>query len=189
VAAGEQGEQAVTEQAGVERAARIFADHGDFIRRIIRYHVPDEAAADDLFQDFFLSLVASDVPADMENIRGYLYKAITNDVADSTRRVKNYRSRVNGYAERVLSHKSVRTPEDLSAVSEQADIVSQLIDRRLSDMEARAVALRYDGHYDISQTAQRLGINPRTASRYISTAIAKIRDFFSLRTGGDDEFR
>jgi DNA-directed RNA polymerase specialized sigma24 family protein len=53
-------------------AAKIFAEYGDFIRMVIRYKVKNEAQADDLFQDFFLSLVVSPLPAGEHSGRNIL---------------------------------------------------------------------------------------------------------------------
>ncbi|MHC4792547.1 MAG: RNA polymerase sigma factor, partial [Planctomycetota bacterium] len=66
--------------SNVNHAAKIFSEYGDFIRGVIRYQVGNDAQADDLFQDFFLSLVSRPVPADIQNIKKYLYRAITNDI-------------------------------------------------------------------------------------------------------------
>ena len=42
----------------VSIAAKVFGEYGDFIHAVIRCKVRNEAQADDLFQDFFLSLVS-----------------------------------------------------------------------------------------------------------------------------------
>ena len=43
----------------ITAAARIYEEHGDFIYSVIRYQVTDESLVDDLFQDFFLALIAN----------------------------------------------------------------------------------------------------------------------------------
>jgi RNA polymerase sigma factor (sigma-70 family) len=174
-------------RADIERAGRIFDEHGDFIRRIIRYHVRDESLIDDLFQDFFLSLAAAEPPAETNNIRGYLYRAITNDVADAVRRVRRYRCHVRGYAKRAVPGRFAKTPEDASIAAEQAELVYRIIEHRLTGTEARAVTLRYNGDCDVGQTADRLGIKNSSASRYVSNGLAKIRRLLAKMSGGPDE--
>ena len=86
-------------QKNVECAEKIFAEYGDFIRMVIRYKVGNNSQVDDLFQDFFLSLVSKPPPADVRNIKNYLYKVVTNDIVDASRRVEKYRARMHKYAE------------------------------------------------------------------------------------------
>ena len=42
----------------VAAAARIFAEYGDFIESVIHRRAKNESQADDLCQEFFLSLVS-----------------------------------------------------------------------------------------------------------------------------------
>ncbi len=73
----------------VQRATAIFFEHDDFIRAVIRYKIKDESRAEDLLHNFFLSLVSRPIPAEVQDIRGYIYRAITNDVTDHVRSSKN----------------------------------------------------------------------------------------------------
>ena len=62
------GKSTYTNLDNVALAAKVFDEHGDHIRRIIYWYIQDEALADDLFQDFFLTLVDKPVPMNVENI-------------------------------------------------------------------------------------------------------------------------
>ena len=73
----------------LDLTSKVFAEHGDFIHVVIRSQVKNEAQADDIFQDFFLSLVYNPVPKGVKNMKSYLYRAIINDVVDAVRRVKH----------------------------------------------------------------------------------------------------
>ena len=79
----------------VDVAAKVFAEHGDFIRAIIRYQISNDTQADDLFQDFFLSLVYRPLPTGVQNIKSYLYRAVTNDVVDAVRRVEKHQIQIH----------------------------------------------------------------------------------------------
>ena len=76
----------------VDKAYKVFAEHGNFIRAVIRSQVKNEAQAEDIFQDFFLALVAKPIPPDVKDLKSYLYKAINNDIVDAVRRMESYRS-------------------------------------------------------------------------------------------------
>jgi len=45
-----------TDKSGnnINFVSNTFTEYGDFIRAIIRYHVNNEAQADNIFRDFFL---------------------------------------------------------------------------------------------------------------------------------------
>ena len=121
-------------------AAEVFLDHEDFIREIICLHVHDEAQADDLFQDFFLSLISSPLPADVRNVESYLYKAIVNDIVDAAQRKRKYRNCMRSYAERSSLPRSQQTPAETVLEKDEANRVFDLIERWLPRAEAQAAA-------------------------------------------------
>ena len=93
-------------------AAKVFLDHKDFIKKVIRFHIQNEDQADDLFQDFFLSFVSHPLPGGIRNIKSFLYKAIINDIIDNIHRKENYRGFIHKYSE-LSNHLFYRkTPED-----------------------------------------------------------------------------
>ena len=67
----------------IKLASKIFFEYGDFIHSIIISKVQDEDKASDLCQDLFLSLVQNPIPPEVANIKGLLYRAIINDIADA----------------------------------------------------------------------------------------------------------
>ncbi len=166
---------------GVDRATTIFAEYGDFIRAIIRYRVENEAQADDIFQDFFLSLISKPVPTGVQNIKSYLYRAITNDIVDSTRRLDNYQSRMHRYAKRLEYSPTEDNPEKALIRKEETDKIIRLIGRRLRRSEAQAVILRHRNDYGIKEIAVEMGVNTRTVSGYISAGLRKIHHFLRIR--------
>jgi RNA polymerase sigma factor (sigma-70 family) len=170
-------------QGNVDRAAEIFSQYGDFIRTVIYYHVENDAQADDLFQDFFLSLVSKPIPADIRNVKGYIYKAITNDIVDAVRRVEKYKTRMNKYAECFNYSVNNNRPENAFIEVEQTDKMFKLIEGQLRHSEAQAITLRYGNNYNIKEVAKKMHVNSRTISRYISTGLSKVRQFLTLKQG------
>jgi RNA polymerase sigma-70 factor (ECF subfamily) len=166
----------------VAAAAKIFGDHGSFIRIVIRSHVQDKDLADDLFQDFFLSLISKPLPRSLENVKGYLYRAITNDIVDATRRMIKYRAYMREYAERSKRSDSQKTPKETLQEMEQAEIVLKIIDERLPCSEAEAVSLRYLDSHKVKEIATTMGVANTTARIYVNDAIDRIR-----RLSGDIE--
>jgi RNA polymerase sigma factor (sigma-70 family) len=167
----------------VDRAAEIYSKYGDFIRTVIYYHVENDAQADDLFQDFFLSLVSKPIPANIQNIKGYLYKAITNDIIDAFRRVEKYKTQIGKYAECFNYSVNNNSPENAFTDVEQTDKMFGLIEGWLRHSEAQAITLRYRNSYNIKEIAEKMHVDNRTISRYISTGLSKVRQFLTVKRG------
>lgn len=167
--------------SNVDRAAEIFSEYGDFIRAIIRYQVSNDAHADDLFQDFFLSLVSKPVPAGIQNVKSYLYRAIINDIVDAARRVESYKTQISKYAECLNYSINKNRPENALVKIEQINKMFRLIEGRLQRGEAQAITLRYKNNYNIKEVAKKMHVNKRTVSRYISVGLSKVRQLLILR--------
>ena len=163
-------------------AADVFAEYGDFIRSVIIYNVRDKSKADDLFQDFFLSLVHKPPPATVQNIKHYLYRAITNDIVDAARREKNYQSHKKKYARGVNYSVNKKTPQDAFIDVEETNKFFALIEKRLLPSEAQAVTLRYRDNRSIKEIAKEMGVKVRSVSRYISMGKGRIHQFFTGKT-------
>lgn len=168
---------------GVSAAAKVFAEYSDFIRGVIRYRINDEAQAEDLFQDFFLTLVLKPLPEGIRNTKGYLYRRIINSIVNATHRVENYRARIRRYAERAKYSDTEYNPESDLIVAEETDRMLELIESRLPAREAEAVELRYKEEMSVPEVASEMDVDNRTVSRYISVGLCKIREMLALSHG------
>ncbi len=167
----------------IDRVAEIYSKYGDFIRTIIYNYVENDSQADDLFQDFFLSLISKPIPANIQNIKGYLYKAITNDIVDAIRRMEKYKTRIDKYAECFNYSVNNNRPESAFIEVEQTNKMFRLIEGRLRHSEAQAITLRYRNSYNIKEIAEKMHVDNRTISRYISTGLSKVRQFLTVKRG------
>jgi RNA polymerase sigma-70 factor (ECF subfamily) len=165
----------------VNIAAKVFGEYGDFIHAVIRYKVGNEAQADDLFQDFFLSIVSKPPPPSLQNIKGYLYRAITNDIVDAMRRMKRYESHVRKYGEQLHYSINKNGLENTLIEGEELDKLFAIVKQGLPESESQAIALRYRDSRSIEEAAEKMGVNNRTISRYISVGLKKIRRFLPVK--------
>lgn len=159
----------------VDTAHNVFAEHGNFIQAVIHSRIKNKAEADDIFQNFFLSLVHKPVPEDVKDIKSYLYKAIINDTVDAARRVERYQALVHRYSEQLNFSINRIGPEDALTINEETDKVLGLISRQLRRSEFQAITLRYGNCADINEVAEKMGVNSGTVRRYISVGLAKVR--------------
>jgi len=168
--------------SNVKAAMRVFIEHGDFIRTVIGCKVKNKDRADDLFQDLFLSLVYKPLPMDIRSMKSYLYRVITNDIADAVYRVEKYQNRIRRYAEYRNRYTTQHRPESSLIEVEETNKMFKLIEDQLPPSEAQAVILRYRNHCGTKETAERMNVDSRSVSRYVSVGLSKIRHFFSRPT-------
>lgn len=169
--------------SNVARAAEIFAQHGDFIRAAIRYRIGDESLVDDLYQDFFLSLVTRPIPPDVRNLKNYLYRAIINDSFDAVRRVEQYQDRIQRYSKRVENPVNKGRPENALMETEETERMFKTIERFMTNSESKAVILRFKNDSSIEDVSKQMSINKRSVSRYISVGLKKLRQFIVEKEG------
>ena len=172
-------------QHRVELARRLFVAHGEFIYSVIRYFTSNNEYIDDLFHDVFLFFVAKPVPDDVLNIRGYLYKVVLDKVRDWQRSHIRYQVKIRRYNE--IKSKQSGTSDKEVDLSENVQKIFSLIENHLSKTEGRAIALRYKKQYAIEEVAKEMNIKPRSASRYISVGLKKIRSLLNIQERADHE--
>jgi RNA polymerase sigma-70 factor (ECF subfamily) len=169
--------------SNVDRTTGIFDEYGNFIRSIIRFHIKNEAEAEDLFQDLFLSLVAKPIPEEVRNVKGFLYKLISDMIKDAFRRKDRYQARMRRYAERSLRISENRPETGLIDV-EETNKMFCLIVRHLPAKEALAVKLRFKDNCDTGETAEIMGVKPRSVSRYVSIGLKRVSHVIEKKQGG-----
>jgi RNA polymerase sigma factor (sigma-70 family) len=162
----------------VARAAEVFHENGTLIRSIIRFHVKSEVEAEDLFQDLFLFLISKPIPEEVQNVKSFLYKLISDMVKTSVRRVERYQTRINTYVKRKAGYIKNRPEAPLMEVEETKKMF-EFVERRLSPKEAMAVTLRYKDDCNTDEVAEKMGVKPRSVYRYVSLGLKKIRSFFA----------
>jgi RNA polymerase sigma factor (sigma-70 family) len=165
--------------ANLAHAEEVFAEHGDFVRRIIRFHVRNQVEREDLFQDFFLELISRPIPEDVQNVRGYIYHVVHNNIKDAFRRIERYQKRLHRYAEHRRPIIEDRPENDLIE-TEEIEKMFELIHRHLPKNEAKAMEQRYKHNRNINDTAAKMGVKPKSVSRYLSAGANKLRQVLSI---------
>ena len=163
--------------------SELFTEHGNFIRAVIRSQVKNEDQTDDIYQDFFLSLVYRPIPKGVNNIKSYLYRAITNDIVDAVRKIGRYQDRIEKYSKQLTNSINNTNPENAFIKKEQLDKMFALIKGRVTNSESQAIDLRYRKHHSLKEAAEKMGVNDRSVSRYICVGLRKIRHFITIKRG------
>ena len=161
----------------VRVAAEIFDIYGDEIRAIIHFNVKDTSKADDIFQDFFMSIVRKPIPLDIQDIKAYLYRAVINDVIDFSRKKKCHQDHIQKYAQCRKHFIMTEDPQTIAIQTEDTNKMLQLIKSRLPKREAEVVIQRYGQGFSTTDTAEKMCVNKRIVSQYLSIALKKMREF------------
>ena len=158
-------------------AEEIFDRYGDEIRAIIHFNVKDKSKAEDIFQEFFVSIVRKPIPTDIQDIRAYLYRAVTNDVIDVSRQIKNHQDRIQKYAECHKYFVISEDPQDTAIQVENTKKMLKLIENHLPKREAEVVFQRFGRGFSTTDTAEKMKVDKRIVSRYLSAALKKMRQY------------
>ncbi|HUV64176.1 MAG TPA: RNA polymerase sigma factor [Sedimentisphaerales bacterium] len=167
----------------VGSAAEVFAKYGTQIRAIICFHIKDKSKADDVFQDFFVSLVHNPIPPHLEDMEAYLYRALTNDVIDACRQTSNHQEGIQEYAELHRYDTMQENPQSNFIQVEATQEMFRLIESRLPKCEAAVVLQRYCNGLSITDTAKKTQLDKRSVARYLSLARKKMREFIPQDMG------
>ena len=166
---GESGREAVL------KASAVYAEHGDFIKAMIGFLAKNQFRTDDYYQEFFLSLVRHPVPADVKNVRSYLYQAIRHDILDWTRKQAAEKQRLEKHAQEIRISIYNHTPTDAIVLDDERISAFRYLTRHLCRREAEAVMLRYRDNCSIAEIASEMGVDKRTVSRYLTAALDRLR--------------
>ena len=165
-------------QNNVGTATEVFAEHRDFIHMVVYSQVKNKSHADDIFQNFFLSLVSTPIPHNVKNIKSYLYRAICNDIVDTQRQAERYNAQIHKYKERCDFSINNTEPENALIREEQLNKMLNLIKGRLTSSQSQAIALRYGTNHTVKEVAEEMGVKCTSVSRYICTGLRRIRQSF-----------
>jgi len=168
------------DRANVEKATRIFDEYGEFIFGVILSKVHDKNLAEDVYQDFFLSLVSRPITPDVRNIKSYLYKSLTNDIIDAGRKTERYHNLKNVYAEHTNYVVNKKRSRNALTNEGRTDEIFELIGGSLTPSEARAIALRYKKGRSIGEIAREMNVKKESVSRYLCVGLTKLRRLLNV---------
>jgi RNA polymerase sigma factor (sigma-70 family) len=166
--------------AAAQAAAAVYEQYGDFIRAVIRFEAKNEFQEEELFQDFFLALVARPVPANISNIKGYIYRALVNLVAERARQRARERRYLKKHIERIRISIHKRSAPTAFMDEEEEESLFQHLAGKMRRREAEAVMLRYRDNHSIAEIAEKMGVDPRTVSHYISAGLRELRRVIAI---------
>jgi RNA polymerase sigma factor (sigma-70 family) len=171
----------------VKRAADIFETHGDEIRAMISLNVKEESAADDAFQNLFLTIVNTPVPEDVERVSSYLFRVVANDVIDESRRSSNYAEFVREYRGRAGHRAEHESPERDAISAEETSRMLRSLRKRLPSHEAEALIQKYYHDKEPKDAAKIMDVDSKSFSQYLYRGTTRMRRLHSekLKELGD----
>jgi len=168
-------EEIASDDVALEAAAALVAQHGRYIRAIIRFQAKNEFLEEDLFQEFFLLLVAKPIPSNVYNIKSYLYRAVTHFVVEWGRRQARYDRCLKKYAEEFRFPVHSRGSASALLGGDDVDAAIRRAAGQLRRREAEAFRLRYRHNFSVAEIAREMGVDRRTVSHYLSAGLKRLR--------------
>ncbi len=164
----------------VRAAARIFEEHGGFIRTVIRFQAHNRSEEEDLFQEFFLALIRKPAPADASNLRSYLYQAIVHHIVDATRQRQAYHRLLKKYQRKTGIPINNQAARSAYIETDEKNAAIACCTRHLSQREAEAFVLRYRDNCSVDEIAAAMGVSVRTVTRYLSQGLNRLRQKWAV---------
>ena len=161
-----------TPKSRVDSAARLFSERHAEIQKIIRVFIRDEQEREEVYQDLFLYFVRKPIPDEVEYVGAWLYRTILDRVRDRKRKQSRYATRLRSYAEQQIRQSS---DTDNPPSSEDYEPLFRLIRETLSNTEADVVVYRYKHGMELDAIAEKMNVNTRSITHYLSSARRKLR--------------
>ena len=153
---------------------QLYREHGSFIESVIRFAVRDAQERDDIYQEVFMALLTIAKPAEIQNLRNYLYILTINKVNEHKQKKFRGKQILKDYADQQMCVQPSFDGDSL-AIQEETDKILDLIGRALSKKESQAVLLRYRDKSAADEAARVMNISKESFIRYVSVGIKKIR--------------
>ena len=155
------------EQRIVEQLFRQIYSEMIHLARVL---LGDDEEAEDVVQDIFLRVADSDIPPRSDN---YLLTAVRNASLNRIRQMQLH-DKVKGLMP--VEDEADLQPHDKRL--ERLDDIAAYVDEQLEEPHRSIFHLRFDEDLTVGEIARRLGLNPKTAYKYLMQSIQKIKNHF-----------
>lgn len=160
----------------------IFTEHGSFIRTVISRNISCTWEGDDIYQNFFVSLVEKPLPKNHANIRGCIHKAILNDITDRHRKSVTYNKHLSWFQESLKNRKKYNDRPEIDLIAyEEAHKMLLAMEDKLGKNKTNAIRLRYIKSLPYRKIAKAMNIRDNSAQRYVSIGLRKFREYLGKR--------
>ncbi|MBR8703403.1 RNA polymerase sigma factor [Porphyromonas levii] len=160
---------------------QIYSAHfAELVRHAMRY-VQKREVAEDIVQDLYTKLWDNrDSLIDVETIRSYLYRSVTNKCLNY---VRDFESRVSTIDDKeiVIAQKSIDETNAKEQEDEEAQVYEELFLSfdQLSPRAREVILYALDG-YTTTEIAEQMGISYETVKTLKKRAYASIRAYLGL---------
>jgi RNA polymerase sigma factor (sigma-70 family) len=153
------------------------------LQAIAHFESPENA--EDILQNFFLSLILKPLPPETKDIRSYLYRSLINDIKDFNRREKTHRQKIRNYRDYLIQKSNfgivVDAPDLGLTRKEQANRIFTIANTRLAPHMRITFNLRYKLGYRIGQISKTTGVKKNVIRVYLTSARKMIRYWIGER--------
>ncbi len=158
----------------VAQAAEIFEKYSLLIHTTIQIYAINQSDTDDIYQDFFLSLIHKPIPPDVSSLPSYIFRAVRNDILDAARQTTAYQYHVLTFAQYSEHPIPLQDPHHILTNEEKKNAILKLIVQKLPPHLAQALLQHYGLGQEICDAARQMNVKKQTFSRYLCVGRKKI---------------
>lgn len=167
-------------------AAEVFLENSGFLMNVLLRDLPEQDAMD-VFQNLYLNLTTKGLPANLENIKAYLYQAAQNDIIDFKRKSATYRKKIQHYSETAKDPKPSDNPAKKLMQFDMVMKAFDMIGKHLGPSVNQVFIQKYQHNLNHHEIAGKLKITKETVDRYLSVGTKQIQELSKHFFGDSDE--
>ncbi|HHI88673.1 MAG TPA: RNA polymerase sigma factor [Hellea balneolensis] len=166
----------------------LYVEQRTALLRFLNARVRNPELAEDILQDMYLKLARTNLPEDIGNPSGFLFRMAANLSLDHIRKTKRARLRdqawVDTYSQKSGAEYVADEPDADSIITGKQKLAA--LKKRLESLSPKAreafIRHKFDGQ-SYQQVAEEMGISIGTVGKHLGKALKHIMDF---RPTGDE---
>ena len=168
------------------RAGELFLEHSGVLMSVFSRDLQEQDALD-LFQSLYLNVTMKGIPENIENVKGYLIKAASNDIVDFKRKSATQRKNVHNYSQYVNSFRPDNDPAKQLMRFDLLMKAFETIGKHLSPSVNQVFIQKFQHNLNHREIAEKLNLTLGTVDRYLSVGTKQIRELYDQFLGDFDE--
>lgn len=154
--------------------AEALAEHGRWLRRVIRLRVGEAQAVEEIWQEVACQVMRSHLSTQPDNVGAWLYRVAVRQALLFRRKAGRQRKLLTGYAGRGVAPQAAGDPLDWLLARERQELVRGAL-ANLPVRDAQVLLLKYSEDWSYQQIAAHLGLSVSAVEARLHRARGALR--------------
>lgn len=156
---------------------RMFAEHGRWLRTVVRSRLQEPELVEDVIQEVFLAASRSHLQPDPDKVAPWLYRVAIKQCLQARRKLGRYRRLVDGYARQGVLPERTESCSPLSwLMNEEQRVSIHEALNQLSDLDREILLLKHTEGWSYRDLAKYLGVTVNTVEYRLLQAKKNLRN-------------